>query len=97
VREVKVHSPDSISTFEELPGGRCEARLFSRVGGIWRPPLPVDLELPAGFERNLLLRSEPVHSAHAIGRSSVSSRRSTRGSSERPAWLLGNDDEPRRL
>jgi len=67
VREVKVHSPDLVSTFEEFADGTCEGRYYSRIGGLWRPPLPSDLEAP-GLERSLLLRSEPVRSAHTIER-----------------------------
>ena len=82
MREVFVRSPDCVTTFEEFPDGTCEGRYYSRIGGLWRPPLPTDLELPAGFERNLLLRSE--HEPVARGAHTTF---------ERPAWLLGQNED----
>jgi len=87
LREVKVHNPDLVSSFEEFEDGTCEARMFYRVAGLWRPPLPTDLELPAGFERNLLMRSEHEPS---VTRCNATTR-------ERPSWQLDQSDEPWRL
>jgi hypothetical protein len=63
VREVAVHSANQISTFEEFAGGGCEARIFYRVDGKSRPPLPADVQAELGGET-------PARSSRSITRSS---------------------------
>ena len=81
MREVTAHDADHVTVFEEFADGTCEARYFSRIGGLWQPPLPTDLELPPTVERNLLLRTEREPFAHGAHMTI-----------ERPVWQLGEDE-----
>ena len=109
--EIRRPDANTITTFEEFADGSWEGRMYSLIGGRWRPPLPIGLEVPernAAPERTTLERIGARHGSLPRALRSASVTRSgtarpaaleaspgRRAAGERPYWQLQR--EPWRL